>query len=202
MKSKYKKHIGIVLPKDILIDGEYIKTKSYSTQDNYIQETTPSYVLWKAMHFRIRNDPTYYNVSVEFCDFQSFAVWCNSQIGYGLKDEKGRAYQLDKDILFPGNRSYSEGTCCFIPNYLNAFFRCGSGVAFHSLTGKYQATIQWRGRSKYLGLFHSFEEARYYYLKERLSILENLIKSEIYASNIMEGLSRHRKEIQNSIQIP
>jgi len=62
--------------------------------------------------------PTYKQcvMSDNFKNFQYFAEWCQDQIGYL---EEG--YHLDKDILFEGNKVYSEDTCVFIPKDLNAF---------------------------------------------------------------------------------
>lgn len=64
---------------------------------------------------------SYVNTVNSFESFQEFAEWCQDQYGYLNKDEKGRYWQLDKDLLYFGNNAYSPTTCVFIPLRLNSF---------------------------------------------------------------------------------
>ena len=76
-----------------------------------------------------------------------FYDWCHEQVGFGKVDDKGRYWQLDKDLLFVGNKTYSETTCVFVPNEINLFFNNHGnargeyplGVSFHKRIGKYVA---------------------------------------------------------------
>lgn len=96
------------------IDGKHIK----------------EYSLWQSMLERCFGEnskthrPTYKgcNVSTNFLSYSFFYDWCQEQIGFGKVDEKGRIWHLDKDILFVGNKLYSETTCVFVPNEINLFF--------------------------------------------------------------------------------
>lgn len=36
-----------------------------------------------------------------------------------ITTENGEHLQLDKDILYPGNKEYSPNTCAFVPQFLN-----------------------------------------------------------------------------------
>lgn len=61
------------------------------------------------------NHPGYVGCSLSdnFKNFQFFAEWCNNQIGYK------EGWHLDKDLLIPGNKIYSEDTCLFLPMEIN-----------------------------------------------------------------------------------
>lgn len=76
------------------------------------------YSLWTGMLARVYSGKhrSYDDcaVSENFLNFQYFAEWCQDQFGFGLD-----GYELDKDLLFKGNKIYSEDTCVFIPRELN-----------------------------------------------------------------------------------
>ena len=79
------------------------------------------YDLWTGMLERCFSEksqtryPTYKSCSVSdnFLNYSFFYDWCQGQIGFGKVDEKGRSWCLDKDLLFIGNKTYSETTCVF-----------------------------------------------------------------------------------------
>jgi hypothetical protein len=80
------------------------------------------YARWANMlhrcYDRIENNSSYIecSVCVEWHNFQNFAEWCMCnyyEIG-GMKTD------LDKDILFKGNKIYSPSTCVFVPHNINA----------------------------------------------------------------------------------
>ncbi|ALA11981.1 HNH endonuclease [Pseudomonas phage vB_PaeM_MAG1] len=59
--------------------------------------------------------------------FESFYEWAVYEAGYS------DGYQLDKDILFPGNNLYAPHTCAFIPQYMNKLFtNCGGTKRVHA----------------------------------------------------------------------
>ena len=62
--------------------------------------------------------PTYAGARVceEWHTYQVFAEWYYSQPGYSL------GYEVDKDILVPGNKEYSPKACGLVPKWLNKFF--------------------------------------------------------------------------------
>ena len=133
------------------------------------------YVLWADMLKRCFSEkyqakqPTYKgcNVSDNFLSYSFFYDWCHKQVGFGKVDEKGRLWCLDKDLLFVGNKTYSETTCVFVPNEINVFFNdCGAsrgeyplGVYFNKTRGKYIARCWVNGKQQHLGLYNTPEEA-------------------------------------------
>ena len=113
--------------------------------------------------------PTYKgcNVSDNFLNYSFFYDWCQEQIGFGKVDEKGRSWCLDKDLLFVGNKTYSETACVFVPNEINLFFTdCGNargdypvGVCFDKQAGKFMASCAVNGKRQHLGRFNTPQEA-------------------------------------------
>lgn len=78
----------------------------------------------KRVYVEKKSRSSYRNVSVcdDWHNFQNFAVWFYEQEFSETKDENGKRYDLDKDILVKGNRVYSPETCCFVPNEINCLF--------------------------------------------------------------------------------
>lgn len=125
---------------------------------------TKEYKLWKGMFERCQKLAAYQDCSVDqsWDSFQSFASWCNKQTGFGVP-----GFELDKDVLVPGNKVYGPNTCCFIPSEINKFLTHKKstkgiypvGVTFDSKANKYCAQITISGRAKWLGRFDTPESA-------------------------------------------
>lgn len=101
----------------------YLGDGEYSRVDHKI-----AYQTWVDMLKRAYTEKkgrcNYFGVTVceEWHNFQSFAKWCHSQDFFNIKDENGKRYDLDKDILVKGNKIYSPETCCFVPSEINCLF--------------------------------------------------------------------------------
>ena len=133
------------------------------------------YELWMSMLSRCFSEkvqtrkPTYRgcNVSDNFLNYSFFYDWCQEQIGFGKVDDKGRYWQLDKDLLFVGNKTYSETTCVFVPQEINSFFTDSGkargeypiGVYFDKQKGKFKAYCTVNGKIQHLGYFNTPQEA-------------------------------------------
>ena len=80
--------------------------------------------MWSSNKHDRKNSKRYSHVSVcdEWNNFQNFCSWAVEQVGFDNVESNGRAWCLDKDILFEGNSIYSPDTCVFVPNEVNAFF--------------------------------------------------------------------------------
>ena len=147
------------------------KTKPTCVDGKKVKE----YDLWHDMLKRCFSEkyqthkPTYKgcNVSDNFLNYSYFYDWCQGQIGFGKVDENGRCWQLDKDLLFIGNKTYSETACVFVPQEINKFFTDSGnargeypiGVYFDKASGKFKGQCNVNGKLQHLGLFSTPEEA-------------------------------------------
>lgn len=145
------------------------------------------YTLWTTMLQRCYDDKlqqkqkSYIGCSVSdaFLSYTFFYDLCGLEFGFNAKDEDGKSWQLDKDLLIRGNKVYSENTCCFLPAKLNMLLQSGScrpdpkscGVVLTSCS-TYQAQCSVNGKAVYLGTFKTQEAAYETYKKFK----EGLIK--------------------------
>ena len=162
------------------------KTRPSNVDGKNVKE----YVLWQSMLERCFSEklqtryPTYKgcNVSDNFLHYSFFYDWCQEQIGFGKVDDKGRSWCLDKDLLFVGNKIYSETACVFVPQEINTFFNKQSnargeyplGVSFHKRVGKYVARCWVNGKRQHLGYFDTHEEAFAVYKPFKESLCKQL----------------------------
>ncbi len=137
---------------------------------------TKSYSVWTNMLRRCyhsktqRIQPTYKGCEVcdEWKNYQIFAQWHVENYTEG--------FQLDKDILSPGNKIYSPEFCIYIPQWLNKLFGPKNAhkalpVGVGVFEGRYRAQIGRFGETVYLGSFGTVEEARVRYLEARRKYL-------------------------------
>lgn len=127
------------------------------------------YIHWDNMLKRVYSSnykakkPTYSDVTI--CDewryFSNFEKWFNSQI---YKED----FELDKDIIFQGNKEYSPNTCCLVPRYINLVIRnknnnntTGYGGVSMKKNGRYRVTCReaLTKKQKFLGTYDDPKEA-------------------------------------------
>lgn len=156
-----------------LVQGIGNKGTTYPTWDGKVN--LKEYKLWVDMLLRCTpkfwgNRPTYAGTtcSENFKSYTFFYEWCQEQVGFGRKDEKGKSWQLDKDLLIKSNKVYSEDTCVFIPQEVNALIlnrQLGRGcyplgVYFKTKPSKYVAKCcVGKGEIVYLGSFDTQADA-------------------------------------------
>lgn len=137
----------------------------------------PFYRAWTGMLERCysakfhKRNPNYQGCSVapEWLSFSSFRSWMTQQNYEGM--------QLDKDILFSGNRVYSADTCVFVPPDLNKFVidsaasrgEWPEGVNWHKARGKFVAQCRnpFTQKKDFLGYFSSHEPAHEAWRKQK-----------------------------------
>lgn len=170
-------------------DGLYKRTEIANSK----RKGTKEYDLWVRMLDRCYNKssrlkhPSYEQciVSENFKNFQYFAKWCNSQIGF-----KQKGFELDKDILSKGNKLYSEDTCVFVPKELNVLLINSRrtrgdfplGVYFHKQHQKFLAKITINGVRKHIGLYRTSIDAFNAYKSSKEAYIK--VKANEYVSHI------------------
>lgn len=189
------------------IIGEFVCMGSF-----HLNEKT--HKLWNRMLERCYSEksthrsPTYVDcfVSDKFKILSEFKTWCNAQVGFNSKDEKGNSFQLDKDILVKGNKIYSEETCCFVPQEINGLFainnkrrgNCPIGVTFNSETNLYVARLTFKKSKKVktvycqteLEAFQAYKQAKEAHIKEVANKWKDKIDHRVY-----EALMNYQVEI-------
>lgn len=177
----------MILLEDYKEDGLWVKCRRSST----MYYKTRAFTLWNSMSQRCkvgsseqRNRPTYAGCSMSdnFKDFQFFAEWCQQQLGYSEKDEKGNRWQLDKDLLVKGNREYSENNCVFLPQAVNTALsyikRHGTnsftGVSFCNRSKKFRAYHNVKGKLIHIGYFVDEDSAREAYKNAKEGYIKQL----------------------------
>ena len=135
--------------------------------------------------------PTYIGCSVSeyWLTFSNFRSWMEA------KDFEGK--QLDKDILFEGNKVYSSETCVFVTKTVNMFTtdsgasrgELSIGVSWHKGVGKFDARCSnpFTKKNEYLGLFTSELEAHQEWLKRKLE-LATLLAAEQTDERVAKAL--------------
>lgn len=178
----------------------YIGEGNYKTKIN--NKATHQYRKWKHMLDRCYNEkikerlPTYKDCSVaeEWLNFQNFAAWYDENY-YEVEGEK---MELDKDILFKGNKLYSPDTCLFVPERVNMLFtKCNQsrgklpiGVDWRKTNKKYRSRYSNKeGKEVHIGYFDTPEEAFVAYKSKKEKVIKEvaakyryIIPSKLYTA--------------------
>lgn len=171
------------------------------------------YSIWVSMLKRcystayLLEHPSYESctVSDNFKHFSYFKEWRKDQTGFNSVDEKGRLFNLDKDILVKGNKVYSEDTCCFVPQEINNLFVKNNvlrgenpiGVYYIKEKDRYSAHIVINNKPKTLGGYKTAEEAFQIYKQAKESNIKSLANKWKYQIDHMvyEALLNYKVEI-------
>lgn len=184
------------------------KGKYKSTVNNV---ATAEYRVWSDMLKRcycpitLEKFPAYKEVEVSkgMRYLQDFGEWCQDQIGFGLK-----GWQLDKDILVKGNKLYDYDLCVFVPREINLVLTSRKslrgdypiGVYKQPSCNRFSASVSdLTGKSKYLGLFLTIEDAFNTYKQEKESIIKILAekwKDEI-DQRVYDALLKYEVDIND-----
>lgn len=129
----------------------------------------PIYITWRNMLMRCyspecqEQHPTYIGCSVidDWLSFSSFRGW--------MEDQFWQNKDIDKDVLFPGNKIYGPEYCVFIDSRLNSFLTDRGrgrgdypiGASWEEESRKFKASCSnpFSGRLENLGRYSSPEAA-------------------------------------------
>lgn len=155
-------------------DADYPVTKK---ENGKMVWRCPYYRTWSNMLRRAYSDkykqkyPTYEDVAVceEWHSFTRFRAWMMEQ------DWDGK--QLDKDILFQGNKEYSPYTCVFVGGDVNNFLLDSAaargewplGASWHERDKKFmsQCSNPFTKKDEYLGSFTCSNQAHLAWKKRK-----------------------------------
>ena len=149
-----KRGVGMVLTKDSVCEEKSYSIWSDMLRRCYSEKDRNKWISYKDC-----------SICNEWLIYDNFKEWFDKNYIDG--------FDLDKDILVQGNKVYSPETCCFVPHEINSFFRKYPRGSKNLPTGirkvgeKYQASIFFEGKSKYLGLFENIKDAHSAYIEQK-----------------------------------
>jgi hypothetical protein len=178
--------------------------------DNIGTKQRPKYYnLWNNMLIRCYSEkyhssrPTYINCEVdkEWIYLSNFREWFNENY---IND-----YQLDKDLLFPGNKIYGPDKCVFVPRNINQLLTFRNkhrgtyplGVCLHSDAVKLNPYLSRcsNGKGKLIQkLFPTPKQAHFHYLEQKINIINEYLQED-YSDKIKHGLNKWKQLFQYHI---
>lgn len=153
------------------------------------------YVAWSGMLMRCYCDkyqksyPTYKGCSVcaDWLRFSTFRIW------YSTNYKEG--FELDKDILVPGNKVYSPDTCRYVPHYINSLLLSSNSrrgeypLGVSKSYNLYQASCRSHTGKILTRKFRTVNDAAMWYVETKKRVvkeqatrafLANEIKTDVY----------------------
>ena len=169
-------------------------------------KTTKEYNLWGGLLERCyclklqKKRPTYIGCSVSenFKSYSYFHEWVQQQIGFGQK-----GFELDKDLIFKGNKLYSEETCLFLPSQLNGLLTTrkadrgilpvgvsANGKAFQADCCTDKTSLRYLGRFNTPELaFQAYKQAKEAFIKRQAEKWRAFIDPRAYEALIAYTIS-------------
>ncbi|MBU7315987.1 hypothetical protein [Paenibacillus oleatilyticus] len=156
---------------------------------------------------KIKNNTSYTDCTVceEWYNYQNFAKWCEENY-YNIDGEQ---LELDKDILYKGNKIYSPETCVFVPHNINSILvKCNTkrgkypiGVHYDSKINKLKVQYmnQITNKRVCIGTFEINEEKKAFncyktYKEAHIKEVANKYKNKI-PNNLYQALLNYEVEI-------
>lgn len=135
----------------------------------------------------------------EWLYYPNFKRWYDENY-YTLDNQR---MDLEKDILFKGNKVYSPKTCIFVPHKINTLFtrrymgNLPPGVKKHKDNRKFLSVIGKNGKDCFLGSFDTPEEAFNTYKLAKEKYIKEV--AEEYKDRIPEKLynAMYQYELEN-----
>ena len=168
--------------------------------DNFGYVMPKYYNIWQSVLQRCyspkihQRRSTYINCSVskEWIYLSNFREWFNKNYVDG--------YQLDKDLLFPGNKVYGSDTCVFVPRNINQLFVfCNSirgeyplGVCYVKTLNYYKSGCRNGNKKITTKCFKDPIEAHFWYLDQKINIINQYLQED-HSDKIKTGLNRWKQ---------
>lgn len=155
------------------------RVKEYTTWNDMLSRCTAKF--WGRR-------PTYAGTtcSDNFKSYTYFYEWCQTQVGFSNKDENGKSWHLDKDLLVKGNKVYSEDTCVFLPSRINCLL-----IKCDSARGEYPVGVSWDKREKYFATSCADFESVRRHLGYFKTAAEAFIAYKTYKEGIIKQVATH-----------
>lgn len=191
------------------LNGEWVRSISLNNHRKY----TRAGVLWDSIATRVRNVKDYWLPRYcGFNGFQGFAEWCQIQPNYLEKEDNGKFWALDKDIIKPFNQTYSEDTCCFIPSALNSLFSYSTRKRGEYPLGVYKENNYFKAQGSagsrtdgtktrvFLGIRKCPLECHKLWQEEKIRQIHQAISDfSFLPEKVLTGLGEHAKLIQQDL---
>lgn len=156
---------------------------------------TKEYLTWRNMLYRcFREDekkrhPEYKDVTC--CDdwllFENFYEWIHAQENFN-KWYNENSWDVDKDILFKGNKIYGPNTCCLVPTRINKMFSIHADKRGEYPIGvsKHGNNFKARYGKRNIGMYKTPEMAFQAYKEYKEEYIKQIAKQELSAGNITQ----------------
>lgn len=182
----------------------YLNKKSW--KDNHL-----AYKYWENMIRRcyyeeqLKKNETYIGCVVceEWLCFDNFLKWFEKNY-YNVFNER---MNLDKDILFKGNKIYSPQTCIFVPQRINTLFVKKNknrgdlpiGVFWDEERQKYKATWREANSKSKSKRFINLIDAFNYYKKNKERVIKQVADEykDLIPTELYEAMYRYEVEIDD-----
>ena len=158
------------------------------------------YYIWHSMIRRCyspkyhQNRPTYINCTLhdEWVYLSKFKKW--------FDENYIEEYQLDKDLLFPGNKVYGPNTCLFLSRNINSLFifcngRRGEyplGIYFDCRDNAFKAKIRIKTGKNISKNFKNPIEGHFWYLEQKINVINQYLEED-HSEQIKTGLNRWKQ---------
>lgn len=197
---KYQKYVDMISFRRGAVYNPYDKTvlgvACIGVGEYSKEKDEDCYVCWRNILVRCFDTkykekyPTYIDAHIvsEWLNFQTFAKWYYNNIYY-VQNER---MEIDKDIMFKGNKVYAPDKCIFVPRRINSLLINNRGIrgeyplGVDMHYGKFRARCNTLNGSVFIGNFNNPDMAFNAYKKFK----ENYIKqvADEYKDKIPEKL--------------
>lgn len=124
-------------------------------------------------------------VDKEWHNLQNFKSWCLIQMNSGFYQE---GWELDKDLLIRGNKTYGPKTCVFLPERLNQLLQVKKNSEYNWLPG-----VNYDKARKLFKSEVNFDGKRYY-LPRRQTELESFLDYKELKEKLVQADAENWKD--------